>query len=844
MINYSLGRPDVAAERGRFGRSKPAASSVNVMEESECRPVQARFPTASLASRLRQTGWLTLLLFGLSAKAMPGDGHWDRQFAMPGTASRNFSLRFNGNLLYTAGYGVNAGQLDTNTFLNVFDGTNWSVLAQVNGDGVVVIYDYAFLGSNVYVGGVFTGVLGVPAVGLAKWDGRTWSDVGGFRGAVTSLDTDGTNLYVGGTFTNVGGVFNTNLARWNGANWSALGGGVGYYNGLDSYVMAVAWRNGQLYIGGIFTNAGPTPATNFARWDGLSWSQIGGGVGGAPGDCVAALQFRGNDVYVGGKFATAGGVPALNIARWNGNAWSALGSGLRGRPNSTPVEGLAFLGSDLYATGNFTNAGGIAAGRVAKWDGSAWSSLGSINGMGIRAVSNSGSIYICGDFNLASNVIGNHIVRFDGTTWHGVAGKPAQGTHLFTQALSLGANSLYLGGFFSAVGATAASGIARWDGKDWHALGSGISGSYNGNSVAVRAIKTRNNEVYAGGGFVTAGGLTVNNIARWDGFGWSALGYGVDSTVNGIDASDTQVYVGGSFTNAYNSPGSGYVVNRIASWDAFNGWLPLGSGLSGTAHAVCVANGTVYAGGSFTNAGGSAANRVARWDGANWSSLGTGTANGLGGTVYAVLADGSDLYVGGSFTTAGGATARAIARWNGSAWSALGQGFFLTGNATVYSLAKVGSYLYAGGAFTNAGGSVITRAIARWDGAQWQALGSGIGNDMIGPRVTALAGWGNDVFAAGIFETAGLVDSGYIARWNDQIDFTPPPVMRLSSPQMLPGNAFKFRAAATAGTTYVIDYSADLRNWSALTTNSAPWLDVTNTVPGVNLRTYRMREMP
>jgi len=29
----------------------------------------------------------------LPARAAPGDGHWDRQFGAPGTASRNFALR-------------------------------------------------------------------------------------------------------------------------------------------------------------------------------------------------------------------------------------------------------------------------------------------------------------------------------------------------------------------------------------------------------------------------------------------------------------------------------------------------------------------------------------------------------------------------------------------------------------------------------------------------------------------------------------------------------------------------------------------------------------------------------
>ena len=791
---------------------------------------------------------ILLALAALPATAAPGDGHWDRQFAMTGTGTRNFALRFNGNTLFTGGYTLNAGNIDTNSVINTFDGTNWSVFGPVAGSSPLVVYDFGFVGSNVYVGGIFRSVGGVPAVGLARWNGKTWSAVGGFKGVALALASDGTNLYVGGAFTNIGGISNNNFAKWDGTNWSGVGGvGIGYYDNSVSYsVQTIALRNGQIYVGGSFTNAGSVAVTNFARWDGTSWSQPGGGVG-VTGELVDSIQLNGTDVYAAGKFTTAGGVPALNIAKWNGSAWSPLGTGLKASPSNTPVDALAFLGPDLYASGTFTNAGGIPVNHVAKWDGAAWYSIGPINGTGVRAVSNSGSIYFCGDFNLAGNsVIGDHIVRYDGASWHGVAGKPGQGTHLFVQALALGADGLYMGGFFSAAGSTPAAGIARWDGTNWNSLNGGIGGTFNGSTPAVRALNVLNSQVFVGGAFANADGNTVNNIAIWDGFSWSPLGYGVDATVGAIANNGFTVYVGGSFLNANNSPGTGYTVNHIASWDPSSGWYPLGPGLGSNVNAICVANGRVYAGGAFTSTTGGATtlNRIGYWDGFAWGSLGTGTANGVNNTVNAILADGTDIYVGGTFTTAGGVTARGIAKWNGSSWSALGQGFFSSGTVTISSLAKIGSYIYAGGGFTNAGGSVVTRALARWDGAQWQSLGSGVGNDQTSPRVSALAAWNNDLFAGGIFETAGVVDSGYIARWNDQIDFTPPSVMQLSSPQMLPGNAFKFHATATVNAAYAIEYSSDLKNWTTLTTSGAAALDVTNTVPGVPLRSYRMREIP
>src|SRR5438270_13928881 len=64
-------------------------------------------------------------LAAVSALALPGDGHWDRQFNMPGTASRDLALRFNGNLLYTGGYSMTSGQIATNTVVSIVDGRNW-----------------------------------------------------------------------------------------------------------------------------------------------------------------------------------------------------------------------------------------------------------------------------------------------------------------------------------------------------------------------------------------------------------------------------------------------------------------------------------------------------------------------------------------------------------------------------------------------------------------------------------------------------------------------------------------------------------------------------------------------
>src|SRR5205823_2053823 len=101
---------------------------------------------------------------------------------------------------------------------------------------------------------------------------------------------------------------------------------------------------------------------------------------------------------------------------------------------------------------------------------------------------------------------------------------------------------------------------------------------------------------------------------------------------------------------------------------------------------------------TFTTAGGSAANHIAKWNGSIWSVLGSGVND----FVRALAVSGSDVYAGGQFVTAGGNAANYIAKWDGSSWSALGSGLDGYG---VFALAVSGSDLYAGGDFFGAGGS-------------------------------------------------------------------------------------------------------------------------------------------
>jgi trimeric autotransporter adhesin len=791
---------------------------------------------------------LALTLCGAgSLTAAPGDSHWDRQFGLPGTTNRVYALRFNGDKLYASGLAVaNGGLVATNTGIDIFDGTNWSnALGELTG-GNPVIYDIGFLRNDIYVGGVFSRASGVSAPGLAKWNGTDWSDIG-FGGAALAFASDGTNLYVGGAFTNAGGVLNTNIARYDGTNWHSMGGGIGYFNNLSSYVYVLQLHNGLLYAGGIFTNAGPTAATNVAVWNGSSWSSLGSGSANGVNNLVSSLAFQGDDLYAGGSFTIAGGISANGIAKWDGASWSPLGAGCKGG-----VQSIGILGSDIYVGGAFTNVGGVNAREFAKWDGASWSTWPTTDGVFVyplndvanRMLVKDGSLYIGGNFNQAGDVIANHVVRYDGNNFYPLGQKPANGIPtppINVSCIGQADDGIYIGGLLTAAGKTLANRIVRWDGTNWNDVGGGtVGGASSANRVL--AIAGLGNDVYVGGTFTGVGGINVSNIAHWDGANWWNMGVGFDSSVSVLAATAGAVYAGGGFTNV-NDQGFIFPVNHIAMWDGYN-WYNLGSGVNanGAVNAIAVSGNNVYVGGTFTNASGVTANRIALWNGANWASLGTGSANGLNGTVLAITLHGSDVYVGGTFTNAGATVVRGIAKWDGASWSGLGTGATGTSAGEIRALAFAGDgKLYACGRFTNISG-VNASSIARWDGTKWEALGSGFYADTPVVRASGLAIRGSDIYVGGIFTGAGLADSGGIARWNDSIDFTPPLTLSFSRTQLLPGNLFKSRLTSSDRTTYQIEYSDDFQTWTPLMTNSATQLDFTNAVPPpVNRRIFRAR---
>lgn len=227
--------------------------------------------------------------------------------------------------VYVGGGFQQAGGVPAN-YLAEWDGVGWQPL----GDGVISygpsVLALELAGNDLFIGGQFTSLSGTIATSLGRWNTltRQYSDIGGVGGCfkagclaprVYALESSGADLFVAGDFTSAGGVPANGIAAWNGATWSALGAGV------NGPVYGIAAGPFELYAVGAFTMAGGAPANHIARWDRVTraWSALGSGLtlyDRLSYPTVNAVAIAGSAVYAAGDLVAAGGKPSWHIARW------------------------------------------------------------------------------------------------------------------------------------------------------------------------------------------------------------------------------------------------------------------------------------------------------------------------------------------------------------------------------------------------------------------------------------------------------------------------------------------------------------------------------------------------
>lgn len=499
-----------------------------------------------------------------------------------------------------------------------WNGTAWVPMSSGMNRCVLALHVRA--GGELLAGGEFTLAGGGAANRMARWTGSNWAPLAGgltWTGLPTTTYVDeivslpGGDVVVGGFFNLASGVPAVGLARWNGGGWSA------YAQGPMGVQALTRLASGLLVAGG-------HPGSSIAMWDGAGWIAMGAGIGST---VLGAVGLPNGDAVVGGSFTSAGGQRVDGIARRSGGVWLPLGSGVNGQ-----VQALAASANgDVLVGGAFTTAGGNAANRVARWDGATWSALGT--GFTLPNVAEvhallplpNGDVIAGGYFTAAGTTPVQYIARWDGIAWSPLG----SGMNNLVFALArLPNGDVVAGGDFTIAGGATANYIARWNGTAWSPLGSGMSWSVE--ALAVRP----DGQIVAVGRFTTAGGVPAARAARWDGASWWPLGSGLDATVKDIAVlPGGDVVVAGDFTSA-----GGLAAQRLARYGPA-GWSALATSLTGPIGATSLeavellASGTLLVGGTFHSLNGLPVANVATLTtpcAAATSSYGSGCA-GAGG---------------------------------------------------------------------------------------------------------------------------------------------------------------------------------------------------------------------
>lgn len=539
-----------------------------------------------------------------------------------------------------------------------------------------------------------------------------------------------------------------------------------------------------IYFGGAHANPIPYgfPPYGVARQRNGVWEYVPGleGVDLLYGLNLYAMQVfddgSGPALYCAGQIQFADGQLALNIARRTGDGWAPVGAGLSGIVYDLAVfdeDGEGPGAPSLFATGAFDFSDSAVVSKIARWNGTAWTPVGT--GLAGAAESTFGysmtvvpsgalrGLYVSGRFGTAGGVASPGVARWTGEDWLAVPGAAPDETTFIREVGYL--HDEFGPAIVAGRDYDAQAGIHRWDGTDWTA--------YPTYSTVVFAFA----EFAGNSRLVTLGGLRINGqntlhqVVELHGDGQVTPLVLPPGTLYGpgcLFGMDLPPEFGGGLlvTGRIDTINDGEIVKNAIVWDDVS-WRQFDEfrGVDGTvtAFAADPATGTLHVGGSFLGAADIYASNAASFDGEAWSALGEGFNSQVAAMAVHDLGSGVRLFASGNFTHSGEEPlARGVAMlfpnegW--ISWAAVDTG-------TVSALASIDGALYAGGSFFSIGGEPSQFLSVRAVGQPWKALGEGLQG---GLGVNAITAWNGGIVAGGFFHRSGATTLNNIGFFDGQ----------------------------------------------------------------------------
>ncbi len=243
-----------------------------------------------------------------------------------------------------------------------WNGMAWIDLNQnfYNQNSSVPIYTMFNLDSILIISGGFDSIKNVNVHGIAKFNGIAWDTV-----FYCSLFTDD-YLVIHPLIKYNNNIYSQNYLRdtlggrqffsiWDGQCWERV---PGTFSNLSGSIRKMIVYKNELYVAGSFDpNHDPlAPGKSIARWNGIRWDNLNGGVELANTNYTATIYdmaIYNDELYAAGYFIKAGNLPASNIAKWNGSSWCALNNQF-----DEAINCLAFYHDSLFIGGNFKTIDG------------------------------------------------------------------------------------------------------------------------------------------------------------------------------------------------------------------------------------------------------------------------------------------------------------------------------------------------------------------------------------------------------------------------------------------------------------------------------------------------------
>ncbi len=414
-----------------------------------------------------------------------------------------------------------------------------------------------------------------------------------------------------------------------------------------------------------------------------------------------------------------------------GPAWFPMGTGLYDTVNDSIGTTFATLavGTSTYVGGQFTDAGGVEVNNIAMWDGTAFHALGDPATDGptdsVWSLATDGTtLFVGGPFGVMAWDIA-------GQAWDDLTAPDGVSAYAL-QWYDDGAGAQYL-----VLGGEGAGGTCRllaYEGAgSWSPI---VALARTDNPCTVDALAQYGNQLVVGGMFDRVGGVPFASVALWNGDDntWSQL------------AGDTDVGIR-DYTDGGDEVG--------AVW----------------ALAVDDTTGTIYLGGSFDDAGGTAATNLVAWNAGSFTEIGDSTNqfDVTNDEVDTLAFSGGSLAVGGWFSLEGVQLNVAALQLSSDTWIP-----FLGGvDDAVFTITLNGALgqVYVGGMFSTAYSDTTPTEVADTGGIAM------LGDSSTPPQITSISVTGTP--------TVGNLLTAHVATTGDPAPTVTLEWIRCNSPVVL-----------------------------------------------------------